>query len=101
MLTYSARAFGRRTLRGVALIAAVAGLFAAGGTVAAAEPGTAGGDWTSAGQNIYDTHNQPFEHEISSANVGGLTPRWTLTTAGGLSAPPTAACRVLVVPRFV
>ena len=100
MLRRISRPLGRRTVRSVALIAAVAGLLATGITGAAAEPGFGWGDWTSAGQNIYDTHNQPFEDQISATNVSGLTPRWTLTTAGAVSSTPTEADGVVYVPDF-
>lgn len=100
MLRYGSGRFRGRGVRGAALAAAVAGLLAVGVTAAAASPGAAGGDWTMAGQNIYDTHDQPFEHGISPANVGALAPRWTLTTAGAVSATPTVADGVVYVPDF-
>ena len=53
-----------------------------------------------AGQNIDDTHFQAAEHEISPASVGRLAPRWTLTTAGAISATPTVDNGVVYVPDY-
>jgi polyvinyl alcohol dehydrogenase (cytochrome) len=91
------------------VIAAVAGLLAAGasGAVALTGPGGAPGQsggtpgqWSMAGQNIDDTHFQAAEHEISPTNVGRLTPRWTLTTAGAISATPTVDDGTVYVPDY-
>ncbi|GIM92996.1 outer membrane protein assembly factor BamB family protein [Paractinoplanes toevensis] len=56
--------------------------------------------WPMAGQNINDTHHQAAEHKISAANVGRLKPRWTLTTAGAVSATPTVVDGVVYVPDY-
>jgi hypothetical protein len=53
-----------------------------------------------AGQNIEDTHFQAAEHEISPANVGRLAPRWTLTTAGAISATPAVDDGAVYVPDY-
>lgn len=53
-----------------------------------------------AGQNIDDTHFQAAEHDISPSNAGGLAPRWTLTTAGAVSATPTVDDGVVYVPDY-
>jgi polyvinyl alcohol dehydrogenase (cytochrome) len=53
-----------------------------------------------AGQNIDDTHYQAAEHEISPASVGRLAPRWTLTTAGAISATPTVYDGTVYVPDY-
>src|SRR5580700_9231646 len=84
------------------LIAAVAGLLAAGapGAMALTGPGGTPGQWSMAGQNIDDTHFQAAEHEISPANVGRLAPRWTLTTAGAISATPTVDDGAVYVPDY-
>src|SRR5580700_6529786 len=84
------------------VIAAVAGLLAAGAAGAAAAPGPRGtpGQWSMGGQNIDDTHFQAAEHAISPANVGRLAPRWTLTTAGAISATPTVDDGVVYVPDY-
>ena len=70
-----------------------------------AQPGNAeglpsSGQWPSSGQNISDTHFQADEHVISPANVSRLTPRWTLTTAGAISATPTVDGGVVYVPDY-
>jgi polyvinyl alcohol dehydrogenase (cytochrome) len=87
------------SVRGAGVLATAAGLLALGVSGAAAQPGREGG-WPSAGQNIYDTHDQAAEHEISPANAGHLAPRWTLTTAGAISATPTVAGGVVYVPDY-
>ncbi len=93
-----------RTGRGriAAVLVAAAGMLAAGATGAGASlaPGGPPGQWPMAGQNISDTHFQAAEHEISPANVGRLAPRWTLTTAGAVSATPTVSGGVVYVPDY-
>src|SRR6266702_4741073 len=91
MLIRRSRPAGSGIARGTALTAVVAGLLAVSEAGAAAYTSGAPGAWTSAGQNIFDTHSQPFEHTTSPANVNTLTPRWTLATAGAVSATPTVA----------
>src|SRR5215469_15258534 len=90
--------------RVTAVAAAVAALVAAGATAAVAQTGSSGtsgpGQWTMAGQNINDTHFQADEHQISPATVGRLTPRWTLTAAGAISATPTVDDGVVYVPDY-
>src|SRR6266566_2892509 len=84
-----------------ALTAAVAGMLAACVTGAMAQSGGAvPGQWPMAGQNIYDTHFQVAEHVISPANASRLAPRWTLTTAGAVSATPTVSGGVVYVPDY-
>jgi polyvinyl alcohol dehydrogenase (cytochrome) len=84
-----------------ALVAAVAGMLATGMTGAMAQPGEAApGQWPMAGQNISDTHFQAAEHLISPANASRLAPRWTLTTAGAVSATPTVSDGVVYVPDY-
>ena len=84
------------------VIAAVAGLLAAGAPGAIALTGSGGtpGQWSMAGQNIDDTHFQAAEHQISPASVGRLAPRWTLTTAGAISATPTVDDGAVYVPDY-
>jgi len=85
------------------VIAVLAGLLAAAGAAGAAAqtgPGEAPGQWSMAGQNIDDTHSQADEHEISPANVSKLAPRWTLTTAGAISATPTVDDGAVYVPDY-
>jgi polyvinyl alcohol dehydrogenase (cytochrome) len=85
--------------RVVALAVALAGMLAIGPTAAMALPSTtAPGQWPMAGQNINDTHDQPAEHAISPAKVGGLTPKWVLTTAGAVAATPAVYHGAVYVP---
>src|SRR4030095_6037224 len=44
--------------------------------------------WPMNGHDIANTRSQPFEHRISSRNANQLSPRWTLTTTGDVSATP-------------
>jgi polyvinyl alcohol dehydrogenase (cytochrome) len=91
------------------VIAAVAGLLAAGATGAVAQAGPGGapgqsgetpGQWPMAGQNIGDTHFQVGEHQISPASVGRLALRWTLTAAGAISATPIVDDGAVYVPDY-
>jgi polyvinyl alcohol dehydrogenase (cytochrome) len=54
--------------------------------------------WTVAGQNLFNTHSQPAEDQISASNVDLLQPKWTLTTAGNVTATPTVYQGVVYVP---
>jgi polyvinyl alcohol dehydrogenase (cytochrome) len=47
------------------------------------------GQWRIAGQNLNNSWSQPAEHSISPANVKNLSPKWTFTTGGDVSATPT------------
>lgn len=57
-----------------------------------------GGAWPFAGQNLANTRSQPFEHEITPADVGSLGPRWTLRAAGDVLATPTVYHGSVYVP---
>jgi polyvinyl alcohol dehydrogenase (cytochrome) len=80
-------------------------IVAAGASVAAAIA-TAGPDrdgaqsWPMAGQNLSDTHYQAAEHKISPANAAELAPKWTLTTAGAVSAIPAVDHGTVYVPDY-
>ena len=92
----------RAALIGVVTVTAavaITGLIAQPGS-AAALPSSGSGQWPLAGQNISDTHFQAAEHVISPANVSRLTPRWTLTTAGAISATPAVDGGVVYVPDY-
>ena len=92
---------GRVTAAAGAVALAVAvGVAGATGAAAAPGPGGTSGQWSMGGQNIDDTHYQAAEHEISPANAGRLAPRWTLTTAGGISATPTVDDGAVYVPDY-
>jgi polyvinyl alcohol dehydrogenase (cytochrome) len=76
-----------RTALGVLAMAGVAALPAS-----AAGPGWRGGtDWRVGGHDPGDTRSQPFETALSPATVGGLTPKWVVTTAGDVSATPAVS----------
>jgi polyvinyl alcohol dehydrogenase (cytochrome) len=47
------------------------------------------GDWPSAGQNAGDTHYSSAESPIGPGDVARLSPKWTFTTGGDVSATPT------------
>jgi polyvinyl alcohol dehydrogenase (cytochrome) len=106
MTTRRMRWAGRGRL--AAVVAAAAGVLIAGASVAGASTGSVAtpghgpvaGQWSMAGQNIDDTHFQAAEHKISPATVGRLAPRWTLTTAGAVSATPTVYDRTVYVPDY-
>ncbi len=44
--------------------------------------------WRTIGHDAANTRNQPFEHEVSPANVHRLAPKWVATTTGDVSATP-------------
>jgi polyvinyl alcohol dehydrogenase (cytochrome) len=85
---------GLITAAGLAVLAAglvaAGGPASAGGATAATAPGAAL-SWPVAGQNISDTHGQQAEKAISVSNVSKLTPAWSVTTDGDVSATPTVA----------
>ncbi len=87
--------------RAAAVTAAVATMLATGAAAASALPGAiTPGQWPMAGQNINDTHFQAAEHAISPANVSRLAAKWTLTTAGAVSATPTVYDGAVYVPDY-
>ena len=54
--------------------------------------------WPVAGQNLFNTHSQPSEDQISPANAATLVEKWALTTAGNVTATPTVYQGVVYVP---
>ena len=54
--------------------------------------------WPFAGQNLFNTHSQPAEDQISPANVATLVEKWTLMTDGNVTATPTVYQGVVYVP---
>ena len=54
-------------------------------------PRDGGSDWTTYRHDPANTRNQPYEHEITTANVGQLAPKWVATTTGDVSATPAVA----------
>jgi polyvinyl alcohol dehydrogenase (cytochrome) len=75
---------------------AAGGVDPSGGTAPAGAAVTQ--SWPVAGQNLSDTHYQAAETTISAGNVSQLTPQWTLTTAGDVTATPTVAGNTVYVP---
>jgi polyvinyl alcohol dehydrogenase (cytochrome) len=55
----------------------------------AAMPGAPVAGWPSAGNGASNTRNAPGEHALAPANVGKLTPMWTLKTTGDVPDTPT------------
>ncbi|HEX7932716.1 MAG TPA: PQQ-binding-like beta-propeller repeat protein [Paraburkholderia sp.] len=56
--------------------------------------------WAMAGQNAQNTRSAPNEHAIGTDNVAQLSPRWSVETAGNVSATPTVANGTVYVPDF-
>jgi outer membrane protein assembly factor BamB len=54
--------------------------------------------WPFAGQNIFNSHSQAAEDQISPANVATLVEKWSLTTAGNVTATPTVYQGLVHVP---
>ncbi|MFD9735677.1 PQQ-binding-like beta-propeller repeat protein [Umezawaea sp. NPDC059074] len=57
-------------------------------------------DWPSAGQNNHNTRHSASEREISPRNVNLLSPKWTFTTEGDVSATPTVVDGTVYVPDW-
>src|SRR2546423_4791260 len=58
------------------------------------------GQWQIAGQNLNNTWSQPAENSISPANVKNLSPKWTFTTGGDVSATPTVDGEAVYFPDW-
>jgi len=58
------------------------------------------GQWPVAGQDLSNSWNQPAEHLINSSNVSTLSPAWTFTTGGSVSATPTVAGNAVYFPDW-
>jgi len=56
--------------------------------------------WPFWGGNISNTHSNPFEHTLTTKNVSQLTPKWTFTTGGDVSATPTVDSESVYVPDW-
>lgn len=54
--------------------------------------------WPFAGQNLFNTHSSSTEDQISPANAATLVEKWSLTTAGNVTATPTVYQGVVYVP---
>ena len=78
----------------VAFVTAAAGGMDQAGA-AAAGPAQS---WPVSGQNVANTRDQAAESLISAANAGQLKRKWSVTTAGDVSATPTMQNGVLYFP---
>ena len=91
-------------LASVSVLVAASGPARAGGPAPARAGGAAvrspasAQSWPVAGQNIANTRDQAAETAISPSNVSQLTPAWTVTTAGDVTATPTMTGNVLYFP---
>jgi polyvinyl alcohol dehydrogenase (cytochrome) len=56
--------------------------------------------WPSGGQNISDTHSNPFESTIKTSNVGSLAVKWTFAPSGDVSATPAIVNGVAYFPDW-
>lgn len=54
--------------------------------------------WPFAGHDLFNTHSQPAEDQISPLNVATLVEKWELTTAGNVTATPTVYQGTIYVP---
>ncbi|RYG68161.1 polyvinylalcohol dehydrogenase, partial [bacterium] len=50
---------------------------------------TGAGVWKFWGANLHNTHEAEAETTVGPGNVARLTPKWTFTTSGSVSAIPT------------
>src|SRR2546430_12469842 len=64
----------------------------------ASDPGS--GQWRVAGQDLSNSRNQPAEHLIGARNVKALSPQWTYTTGGDVSATPTVDGNAVYFPDW-
>jgi polyvinyl alcohol dehydrogenase (cytochrome) len=78
-----------RTL--VPVFLSLAALGVAGQTFAGDTPGDGGSEWTTYGHDPANTRYQPYEHDISPANVAQLALKWVATTTGDVSGTPAVA----------
>jgi polyvinyl alcohol dehydrogenase (cytochrome) len=58
------------------------------------------GQWRIAGQDLSNSRNQPAEHLIGTGNVKKLSPQWTFTTGGDVSATPTVDGNAVYFPDW-
>jgi polyvinyl alcohol dehydrogenase (cytochrome) len=59
-----------------------------------------GSEWSFAGGDRENTRYQPSEHTLSVANVSRLAVKWSLTTAGDVSATPAVDANTVYVPDW-
>jgi len=63
-------------------------------------PRSGTGQWRLAGQDLNNNHDQPAEQLISTANVKELSPKWSFTTGGDVSATPTVDGNAVYFPDW-
>ncbi|NMO53379.1 PQQ-binding-like beta-propeller repeat protein [Actinoplanes sp. TBRC 11911] len=68
-------------------------------SVAQAAP-AASASWMAGGYDASNNRSQPGETAISAANAAQLTPKWTFSTRGDVSATPTASDGVVYFPDW-
>jgi len=56
--------------------------------------------WPVSGQNLDDTRSQPNEFTLNAENVHNLTPKWTFTSSGNVSATPTVSGNEVFFPDW-
>jgi polyvinyl alcohol dehydrogenase (cytochrome) len=59
-----------------------------------------GSEWSTAGGDRQNTRSQPSENTLTVANVNRLTVKWTLETAGDVSATPAVDADTVYVPDW-
>jgi len=79
-----------------ALSIALTGVVAFGGPASGTQPST----WSSGGQDVQNTRNQPAERVLGVDNVASLAPRWSFTTSGDVSATPAVDGSRVYVPDW-
>jgi len=57
-------------------------------------------DWTHSGHDLFNTRNNPYEHDINTRNVSSLAPKWTFTTHGDVSATPAVVGDTIIFPDW-
>jgi len=62
--------------------------------------GQLAGQWMMGGHGPSNTRNQSAETMIGPSNVGGLTVKWQLNTAGDVSATPAVKDGMVYVPDW-
>ena len=58
------------------------------------------GAWRMWGGTLGNTHSSFFERRLQPGNVSSLSPKWTLTTGGDVSATPTVEGNAMYVPDW-
>lgn len=67
-------------------------------TSAAPPPPGPSADWSLAGHDLGNTRDAAAEHILGAHTVAGLTPAWSIPTAGGVTATPTEDGGTLYFP---